>query len=97
MANPTHSTGYEPKEFDKITSVDDDTMLINGPNHNFSDFSKTTKGLASCVLCFGSVSVISLALWQVRRMVMASLSLVPAVTCRRNGRSSRGNWIRATR
>ena len=36
------NTGYEPKEFDKITSVNDDTMLINDPNHNFSDFSKTT-------------------------------------------------------
>ena len=35
-------TGYEPKEFDKITSVDDDTMNINDPNHNFSDFSNTT-------------------------------------------------------
>ena len=35
------TTGTEPKEFDKITSVDNDTMLINDPNHNFSDFSKT--------------------------------------------------------
>ena len=30
-----------PNEFDKIISVDD-TMLINDPNHNFSDFLKTT-------------------------------------------------------
>ena len=37
------NTGYEPNEFDKITSVDDDKMLINDPNHNFSNFSKTTK------------------------------------------------------
>ena len=36
------NTGYEPKKFDKITSVDDDTMLINDPNDNFSDFTKTT-------------------------------------------------------
>ena len=36
------NTVYEPKEFDKTTSVDNDTMLINGPNHNFSDFSKTS-------------------------------------------------------
>ena len=36
------NTGYETKGFDKITSVDSDTMLINEPNHNFSDFSKTT-------------------------------------------------------
>ena len=37
------NTGYEPNEFDKITSVDDDKMLINDPNHNCSNFSKTTK------------------------------------------------------
>ena len=37
-------TGYEPKEFDKITSVDGDTTPINDPNHNsISDFSKTTR------------------------------------------------------
>ena len=35
------NTGYEPKEFDKITSVDSDTMLINDPDHNTSDTSKT--------------------------------------------------------
>ena len=33
----------EPKKFDKNTSVDSDTMPTNDPNHNFSDFSKTTK------------------------------------------------------
>ena len=42
LAKSDANTGYEPKEFDKITSVDDDTMLINNPTHNFSDFSKTT-------------------------------------------------------
>ena len=36
------STGHEPKEFDKITSVDNDTTLINDQNHSISDFSKTT-------------------------------------------------------
>ena len=36
------NTGYESKEFDKITCVDNDTMLINDPNHDLSDFSKTT-------------------------------------------------------
>ena len=36
------NTGYEPKKFDKNTSVDDDTTLINDPDHNTSDFSKTT-------------------------------------------------------
>ena len=35
-------TGHEPKEFDKITSVDNDTTLINDQNHSISDFSKTT-------------------------------------------------------
>ena len=36
------NTGYEPKKFDKITSVDDHTTLINDPDHNISDFSRTT-------------------------------------------------------
>ena len=36
------NTGYEPKEFDMITSVDNDTMLINDPIHHFSDFPNTT-------------------------------------------------------
>ena len=41
---PTHSTGFEPKEFDKITSVDGDTTPINDPNHDsISDFSKITR------------------------------------------------------
>ena len=44
LADPTHLTGYEPKEFDKITSVDGDTTLINDPDHDsISDFSKTTR------------------------------------------------------
>ena len=44
MADPAHSTGYEPKEFDKITSVDGDTTPINDPNHDsISDFSKITR------------------------------------------------------
>ena len=44
LANPTHSTGYEPKEFDKITSADGDTTPINDPNYdNISDFSKITR------------------------------------------------------
>ena len=33
--------GYEPKNFDKNTSVDDEATLINDPYHNFWDFSKT--------------------------------------------------------
>ena len=44
LADPTHSTGYEPKEFDKITSADGDTTPINEPNYdNISDFSKITR------------------------------------------------------
>ena len=35
------NTGYEPKKFGKNTSVDDDTTLINDPDQNTSDFSKT--------------------------------------------------------
>ena len=57
------NTGYEPKKFDKITSVDDDTMLINDPNDNFSDFTKTTNentrhfGVPSVwILCFARFS-----------------------------------------
>ena len=42
MAKSDANTGYESKKFDKNTSVDDDTTLINDPNHNISDFSKTT-------------------------------------------------------
>ena len=44
LADPTHSTGYEPKEFDKITPADGDTTPINDPNYdNISDFSKITR------------------------------------------------------
>ena len=42
LAKSDANTGYEPKKFDKNTSVDDDTTLINDPDHNTSDFSKTT-------------------------------------------------------
>ena len=42
LATSVLLTGYEPKEFDKITSVDVDTPPINDPDHNISDFSKTT-------------------------------------------------------
>ena len=44
LADSTHSTGYEPKEFDKISSADRDTTPINDPNYdNTSDFSKITR------------------------------------------------------
>ena len=44
LADPAHSTGYEPKEFDKITSADGDTTPINDPNYDtVSDFSKITR------------------------------------------------------
>ena len=43
LADPTYSTGYEPKELDKITSADGDTTPINDSNYdNISDFSKIT-------------------------------------------------------
>ena len=41
LADPTHSTGYLPKEFDKITSADGDTTPVNDPNYdNISDLSQ---------------------------------------------------------
>ena len=39
LAKSVLNTGYEPKEFDKNTSVDSDTMRINDQDHNISDFS----------------------------------------------------------
>ena len=43
MAKSDVNTVYEPNEFDKITSVDNDTMLTDAPDLNeVSDFSKTT-------------------------------------------------------
>ena len=64
LADPTHSTGYEPKEFDKITSADGDTTPINHPNYdNISDFSKITSentGLFGVLTMFeSSVSNVS--------------------------------------
>ena len=44
LADPTHSTGHERKEFDKISSADGDTAPINDPNYdNISDFPKITR------------------------------------------------------
>ena len=44
LTDATHSTGYEPKEFDKITSADGDTTRINDSNYdNISGFSKITR------------------------------------------------------
>ena len=41
LADPAHSTGYEPKEFDKVTSVDGDTTPINDLDlDSISDFSR---------------------------------------------------------
>ena len=65
LADPTHSTGYEPKQRDKTTSVDGDTTPINDPDHDsISDFSKThseNTGLFGVptvlkTLCFARVS-----------------------------------------
>ena len=41
LAKSVTKTGYEPKKINKNTSVENHTMLINDPNHNFSHFSKT--------------------------------------------------------
>ena len=44
LAKSALNTGCDPKEFDKITSVDNDTMLIDDPDLNeISDFSKNTR------------------------------------------------------
>ena len=44
MADPTHSTGHEPKEFDKTISRAGETTLVNDTNYdNISDFSKITR------------------------------------------------------
>ena len=44
LADPTHSTGYEPKDIDKITSADGDTTPINDPNYDdVFDFAKITR------------------------------------------------------
>ena len=44
LADPTHSTSYEAKEFDMVTSADGDTTPINDPNFDgISDFSKITR------------------------------------------------------
>ena len=40
--SPSPPQVMSPKKFDKNTSVDDDTTLIKDPDHNISDFSKTT-------------------------------------------------------
>ena len=58
-------TGYEPKKFDKNTSVDDDTTLINDPDHNISDFSKTTNENTGqfCVHTVFESSVLHVSHW----------------------------------
>ena len=40
LADSTHSTGYEPTEFDKTSRP---RSLINDPDHRISDFSKITR------------------------------------------------------
>ena len=54
LADPTHSTGYEPEEFDKTASADGDTTPINDPNYdNMCDFSKNhTREHWTVVRCF---------------------------------------------
>ena len=55
LAKAVPNTGYEPKDFDKITSADGDRTLINDPNYdNISDFSKIT-GESRTIRCSHSV------------------------------------------
>ena len=65
LADSTHSTGYEPKKFDKNTSVDEDTTLIDDPDHNTSDFSKTTNENTRqfCVPTMFESSVLHVSHW----------------------------------
>ena len=55
LAKSVLLTGYEPQEFDKITSMDDDTTPINDRDRNISDFSKTTSENTGQIRCFHSV------------------------------------------
>ena len=64
LAKSDANTGCEPNEFDKITSVDSDTMLIDDLDlHDISDFSNNThenKGLFGVLTMFeSSVSHVS--------------------------------------
>ena len=61
LARSDANTGYEPEEFDKIASVDDDAMLINDPNHNFSDFSKTHEREHKTIRCPHDVWILCFA------------------------------------
>ena len=58
LAKSDANTGCEPNEFDKITSVDSDTMLIDDLDlHEISDFSNNThenKGLFGVLTMFES-------------------------------------------
>ena len=72
LADPTHSTGYEPKEFDKITSDDGDTTPTNDPNYDtISDFSKTTR-----ISEFSKTTRVCIGLFGVSTMLEASVSHV---------------------
>ena len=44
MADSAHSTSYEPKQLDKLISVESDTTPINDQDRdNISDFSSVTR------------------------------------------------------
>ena len=63
FAKSDANTGYEAKKLDK-NNWWDDMMLINDPNHNFSDLSKTTNENTS-QLCVHTVfeSVLDFSHW----------------------------------
>ena len=56
--SPPSTQVVSPNEFDKITSVANDTMLINDLNHNFSDFAKTHTREHWIVQCSHSVWIL---------------------------------------
>ena len=61
LAKSDANTGYEPKEFDKNTSVDDDATLINDPDHGASDFSKNQEREHWTIRCSHSVWILCFA------------------------------------
>ena len=61
LAKSDANTGCEPNEFDKITSVDSDTMLIDDPDLNeISDFSKNTREQRT-IRCSHNVGILCFA------------------------------------
>ena len=63
LADSTHCTGYEPKEFDEVTSVDGDMTPTNDPNReSISVFTKATR---ENIVLFGVPTVFETSVSQV--------------------------------